>query len=114
MVTDQVTLTVGTHDDDALLARAGSDHEPRCGGPPLPRAWAPELSPPGPLAVTASESPAGLVYRLPVFRPGDSADLHAAIGWAPPADDVAVRLAVDTSPAYIRAHLDAHEMTERK
>lgn len=102
---DELVLSVGTQDDDALGRRASASEY--ASGPPLPAEWAKDLpalwssSGPGEFGVVAHGP--GLSWRLPPLTAGAQADIHVAVGWGPNRDDAAPWYAVDTEPSRILA-----------
>jgi hypothetical protein len=100
---EELVLSVGTHDDDALGRRAsGSEY---AWGSPLPAEWANDLpalwSTAGRREFGVVASGPGLSWRLPPLPAGAQADIHVAVGWGPNRDDAATWSAVDTEPSRI-------------
>lgn len=106
---DGFRLTIGTHWDDALAARAGLDGGARP-GPALPASWArlldpfarrPVLLPSGEKAFGAWDEPRGVGVHFPPAPAGSTVDVHVAIAWGHVRDadgEDATRFAADTSP----------------
>ncbi|RZS45217.1 hypothetical protein EV193_1011104 [Herbihabitans rhizosphaerae] len=86
-------LSIGTHDEEAIRARCGTD---------LPASWAdafPEHEPwNSEFGVDCGRTTPGLTWRLPPLAAGESCVIHAAVAWGPARDDAATWIAVDTDP----------------
>jgi len=95
------TLSIGTHDNDALARRALD--LPHAFGPALPPEWAPDLPEPweGGSEYGSTVVGAGVRLRLPRLPAGGRADLHVAVAWGATRDDAATWYAVDTEPTRI-------------
>ena len=98
---DGCTLSIGTHDDDALARRILGRN---AWGPPLPPEWATDLPEPweGTTEFGSTVVEGGVHLSLPGLPAGGRADLHVAVGSAT-RDDAATWYAVDTEPARISA-----------
>lgn len=93
-------LSIGTHDEEALDARAGVEAGRWVG--PLPSRWRGLLWPQrqSRFAVDVGRRH-GVECQLPGLEPGEHVDLHVAIAWGPRRDDAATWYAVDTTPEQI-------------
>ena len=100
-----LTLSIGTHDEEALADRILDPR--RSWGPALPREWAADLPRPweGTTEFGSSVLEGGVRVRGAAWsaRRRTAADLHVAVGWGPQRDDAATWYAVDTEPTRILA-----------
>lgn len=97
-----LALSIGTHDDQILRARAGRRLE-NASGSALPCSWAPLLEDAWQGEFGARGDARGVVVRVPSLGADERADLHVAVAWGPPGADVATWFAVDTGPDQILA-----------
>jgi len=97
-------MTVGTHDDEALLLRVGGS-TPLLGAA-LPAWWQEAWGEPWEGEYGARGLDRGIEVRLPGLVAGESALLHFAIAWGPRGSDqnAAAWFATDTTPDRILAH----------